>query len=348
MDPLLPATLRRAARLAARRSGGRVARGGRAVAAREERERVRLLYVGFTRARDHLILVARSGKDGPKTVWLDDLCSASGERLLDLPTDVAVDEVASVGVQGNDGQTVRVPARHWRLGQSPTTARLASTDPPCWFATPSPTEREPAPLWIAPSRAALEWEDLAVPGVGDAESTGSRLPLGSGKGVDWDTVGNTLHAFLAADVPELDAPERLDCARRLLSASQLEGLLAAESLLQAGDGLRRWVGRRWPAAIWHREVSIDSAVRTSRGERRIRGTIDLLLELPAGVVLIDHKSYPGGMATWREKAATFAPQIAAYAAALEAAGKSVVESWVSFAVAGGAVRILSGQLQAPA
>jgi ATP-dependent exoDNAse (exonuclease V) beta subunit len=46
---------------------------GRDVAVREDKERARLLYVGFTRTRDHLVLSARVGKSGAKTALLDAL-----------------------------------------------------------------------------------------------------------------------------------------------------------------------------------------------------------------------------------------------------------------------------------
>ena len=124
-----------------------------------------------------------------------------------------------------------------------------------------------------------------------------------------------------------------------VSTGVLLGVLAPEALLQSGDSLRRWVDGRWPGAIWRREISIDALIPAGAGARRVSGTIALLLETANGVVVIDHKSYPRAMNTWREKAATFAPQLAAYSEALTRAGKTVSERWVSFAVAGGAVRI---------
>ena len=89
-----------------------------------------------------------------------------------------------------------------------------------------------------------------------------------------------------------------------------------------------------------RSRSIAALVSSATGCRRIEGTIDLLLELPDGVVLVDHKTYPGGRDTWLTKAAEFGPQFAVYAEALRLAGKRVLEQWVSFAVAGGAVRMV--------
>jgi ATP-dependent helicase/nuclease subunit A len=311
---------------------------GQSVAQREERERVRLLYVGFTRARDHLILAARTTKTGPAVKWLDELCDGEGRPLLSLRAAPDAKDLSIVEVRGPDGRVTKVPARHWLLatgGEEP--ARLASADTHVWFAQPAGPPVERPTYWISPSQAATDWPDLAVPKVGEATSIGERLPLGDAKGVGWDVVGDTVHAFLAADVTGLIVQQRLDVAGRLLGASNLEGLLAPEALVRAGDQLRVWVESRWPGATWHREVTVTAAVSTPHGTRRVQGTIDLLLETPDGVVIIDHKSFPGAASQWAAKVEEFAPQLAAYAHVLQAAGKRVLGSFVHFTIGAGVV-----------
>lgn len=311
---------------------------GTAVATREARERVRLLYVGFTRARDHLILAARVGKQGPKTGWLDELCDRRREPLLVFPRDVSPNEEGDVSVREDNGTVRHWEARHWLLSgilQTPCSGERLRR----WIVAPDVEQSPPVSHWIAPSRAATDWPELPTLSVIEVVSTNARLPLGRDKGVEWDVVGDALHGFLAADIAGLAPQVRLAVARRLLASSGLLGLLSPESLLQSGDSLRNWVDSRWPEALWKREIAIDATVATSHGRRRIRGTIDLLLDTPAGAVIIDHKTYPGPMNTWRDRATTFAAQLAAYSVALRAAGQTVSECWVSFAVAGGAVRL---------
>jgi ATP-dependent helicase/nuclease subunit A len=312
---------------------------GLEVATREERERVRLLYVGFTRARDHLVLAARAGKSGLKTAWLDELSDDIRKPLLKLPTVVDATERATVGIRGRDGQLTQVAARHWLLSGSTEGIPLPSAESHRWVVSPEAATSDRPPYRIMPSRAATDWPDLPVSTVAEVESTGPPIPLGNSRGIDWDVVGNTLHAFLAADLLELDRGQRLERAQRLLAAADLLGLLAPEALVQAGDNLRKWVASRWPNAIWHREIPITAVIATPDGTRRITGIIDLLLETLDGVVIIDHKSYPGPEATWGKRALDFAPQIAAYAEALRMAGKRVAGQWVSFAVSGGVVRL---------
>ena len=318
---------------------------GLAVAAREERERVRLLYVGFTRARDHLIIAARIRKEAPAVAWLDELCDSKGQPLIHLPDVVAGVEGdgASIVISGLDGQTMSVPAlrRVLDMGTEPP-ARIRGDESHRWLAPPDAQPLDRPSYWIAPSSAVRDWPDLAPLEVGNAERIGSRLPLGDSKGVSWDVVGNVVHAFLAADVPELAADQRVHRASRLLAAAGLLELLAPAALLQAGDSVRAWVDRKWPGATWHREVPVSAVIATPMGSRRVEGTIDLLIETPDGVVIIDYKSWPGAQTTWQEKARELLPQIAAYAAVLRAAGKNVLSGWLGFVVGGGVVEVKVG------
>ena len=63
------------------------------------------------------------------------------------------------------------------------------------------------------------------------------------------------------------------------------------------------------------------------------------LETPGGVVVVDHKSYPGGADRWKDKAREFAPQLGAYAHVLAAGGKSVIAMYVHFTIGGGVARL---------
>nr|PZN23038.1 MAG: hypothetical protein DIU78_14600 [Pseudomonadota bacterium] len=312
---------------------------GRAMAEREERERVRLLYVGFTRARDHLVLAVRTRKEGYDADWLDELCDETGAPLVVLPSPSEIAEGSAVLRLGAEPELLRFPARCWTLSAAEPSIDRDSDRARPWFATVEGEQSRPG-YWVAPSRAREEWPDLPPLVPDEVVATGERLPLGSDRRVEWDVVGNVLHAFLAADLPELDATARRERAERLLAAAGLRSLLAPEALLRAGDTLRRWIDERWPTAVWHREVPITAVIPTPNGCRRVEGTIDLLLECNDGVVLIDHKTYPGSRDTWRDRAAEYGPQLAAYSEALRHAGKPVLEHWVSFAVAGGAVRLV--------
>jgi len=311
---------------------------GRAVADREERERVRLLYVGFTRARDHLVLAARLGKKGVSTDWLDELRHTSGEKLLELPCD----ESEGTVFLGEAGNQVRIAARVWKLssGNEPP-LRLDTDSRTLVFARPDAPKRTLQPYSIQPSRAAVDWLETVKPcEVIECRSIGERLTLGDTRGVDWSIVGNAIHDFLLADAHNLTEGTRRARAERILAASELLSVLGPDSLLRAGNQLRKWIESAWPGAMWYREMPVTVAITTPDGDRRLSGMMDLLLVTTDGAVIIDHKSYPGGEATWEEKAREHAPQLNAYAYALKASGLKVIAKWLHFPVSAGVARLV--------
>ncbi|MBX3259467.1 MAG: UvrD-helicase domain-containing protein [Labilithrix sp.] len=338
---------------------------GRLVALREEKERARLLYVGFTRARDHLVLAARVLKGSAKTAWLDALADVEGAPLVELPADAPDSAIGATRIRLPDAKTLDVATRVLRLGaERPESQEDAPL--PVWFArspdvtpalarspavTPalarSPDEASWPTYRIMPSAGASDWPELAARVTGARLGVVERLPHAialDGHSYDDDVLGNAVHAFLAADVEGLTAEARMDRAGALVEGWGVAGVVRAEALVAAGDTLRAWVAGRWPRARWHREISIEGAVPSEHGERRVSGIIDLLLETDAGYVVIDHKSFPGSTpAAWRAKCGAFIPQLAAYAIVLESGmAKRVLGCWVHLPVGGGMVEVVLG------
>jgi ATP-dependent exoDNAse (exonuclease V) beta subunit len=65
----------------------------------------------------------------------------------------------------------------------------------------------------------------------------------------------------------------------------------------------------------------------------MQGWIDLLLEMPDGYVIIDHKSYPGQ--DYEGLAPQYAPQLMAYKEAIEkATGRHVIETLLHLPING--------------
>jgi ATP-dependent helicase/nuclease subunit A len=162
-----------------------------------------------------------------------------------------------------------------------------------------------------------------------------------GKVAEYNVLGDAVHAFFAADVDGLTLESRVQRARRLLSSASLLGAVRAEALVEASERLTAFVKDRWPGAVWRREVAVDAVVSTAAGDRRIVGTIDLLLETSEGLVIVDHKTFPGRVeGAWRAKVVEFLPQFAAYAAALRTTRARPVRSgWVHLPAGGAMVQV---------
>jgi ATP-dependent exoDNAse (exonuclease V) beta subunit len=272
--------------------------------ARDRRERVRLLYVGFTRARDLLGLVAEVGKDGPKTRALDPLRDGAGLPRVGVPFD------ATPGLAELTAGAQRWPCAVATLDAVPPEGEAPPPAPAPWFA-PGPPLVAPREV-VNPSAEPLE-VSARVKGV---------APLGARGEVrgsqDFAAVGDAIHGFLAADVSGDEAARR-DLAQRMLDAHGVSVALAPETLLAAGDALRAWADARWPGATWHREWPLRARLDGAPA-RLLVGEADLVLETADGFVVVDHKSFPGSAAERdRRLVEEYAPQLAWYARVLERA-----------------------------
>lgn len=304
---------------------------GRRVAERERRERRRLLYVGFTRARDHLVLAVGMGARGARTAWLDELRAPDGSAALVLPTEASDGAVASIIAGGE-----RFACRVWRLhgdvrdDHAPAAAvRFARAVPPC--------PDRPA-FRITPSQAA---GDAAVGRrlrVRRVREIGAGLPMR--RDSNWEAIGHVVHGFLAADPGAGEPLARGAMARRLLAGHDVAAMISTTALIAMADRLSDTVAKHWPEARWVREVPVRAAVPAPHGLREIAGTIDLLLHVPGGVVLIDHKTYPAPDANAVARhAASFLPQLGIYARALEQCGQQVLACCIHFPIAGAWVEL---------
>lgn len=318
---------------------------GKRLAQRESRERVRLLYVGFTRAKDHLVIAIPVNKKGErKSAWLDELRDAQGP-LLELPEPDAT--AATLRVRGTQTDKGEFKTRVWQLSGSETVMPPSTDAARYWYETPTSrrvgvtatSPESPLRYVINPSEAVESGLALPSAKVVSSERLSHRLPFESPKGKTWDEVGNAIHAFLAADEAYLEPAERHALAGRILTASSLDGAFTSEALLAASNALRAFVTQRWPNAKWYREVPVAAVIDTPAGARAVQGTIDLWLETEDGGIVIDHKSFPGASAQWHEQALKHAPQLFTYGLALRAAGKRVLGYFVHFVIGGGVVEV---------
>lgn len=277
----------------------------RAVKRTEEQE-LRLLYVGWTRARDRLVLASRHGSLGGVLGLLK-----NGDGPLLTPLEDGRGKWAGVKVEAQLREaTAEVPAP-------------PEPKPDVGPLEPGPQEHPPA--WVTPSEAEGKGR------VEELVRIGERARIHGAH--EMDAVGTALHAFLAADRPEKLRAERLELARGCFERHGVAGAMAPEDVVAASDALVAWATQEWPQAKWHREWPVwqrrpDGSV--------IRGIADLVLELPDGFVVIDHKSAPGGDdEKVKAKAAGYAPQLAAYAEVIErATNKKCAGLYIHFGVLG--------------
>jgi ATP-dependent helicase/nuclease subunit A len=314
---------------------------GRRVAAREEQERARLLYVGFTRARDHLVLAVRSKplKNSTKVEkdWLDGLCDADGTSVLTLPTDAADGTRASIMLKRPDGSAFAIPTRVLRLKPEVEVATPPERTEIRWFA--SAQARARLGYRIRPSDEAVAWPEIeavaANAKLGAIHRFASAITLDETK-YQTDALGTAVHAFFAADVLGISEEERVARAKRLLGSAGLIGVIRAESVVRASDEFRSWLNAKWPDGRLRPEVRVSADVDTSEGARVADGIIDLLIETARGFVIVDHKTFPAkNESAIAARTLEYARQLAAYREMLmRAATKPVLGTFVHFPISG--------------
>jgi ATP-dependent exoDNAse (exonuclease V) beta subunit len=272
--------------------------------AEADKQELRLLYVGWTRARDRLVLAHGDGG------WMLDALEPPA-----MPETSGTIEWAGVkvDVQVRECEGVEEGADQ----REPDEAPVAT----------GPVEYPPA--FISPSTIERAAANVEVTVLGDR-----LLVMGE---PDMNELGQALHGFLAADRASLSRTERVRLAAESLSQWGQSGSLRPERMVEGSDTLMAWGHKLAPAAAWHRELPVDHLLPTGS---RLRGIADLVLEGDEGFWLVDHKSFPGAEQQGVEKAKTFAGQLEAYARALETAwGKPCRGMFVHLAVLGRVVRL---------
>jgi hypothetical protein len=270
----------------------------------DARERARLLYVAFTRARDLLVVAGAMKKGTPELDALESLRGANGRSVVAFPFGAQEGtEVVSVGdldlacrvraVSGGEVEQAAVEGapRPWYDG-------AAALKRPPEIAKPSSGVTEGA----EPGRIVRVWP-LA-----------GRVPLMGT--TDMGALGDTVHAFLAGDNT---AGDREAMASRLLTAYGVGGSLTPASLLRASDALKSFLDERYPGAVWRREWPLRARFSDRGHPRLLQGQVDLFLEQPDGFVLVDHKSFPGSDHERDARIVSHGAQLGAYAFFLERA-----------------------------
>lgn len=288
----------------------------RHISSQSEREALRVLYVGWTRARDRVVLAAQGGK------LLGGLLGTLSQIDPALVTDPGAGAPGFVEVKwaGHEFQLEVRPSQ-------PADAVDGHPEPGLLRLGRSPVERAPATL--APSSAAPRPAKFGVP---------VRLgaPLHMRGSVETDVLGTAVHAFFSADDPQRATEARLVIAAGLLDRHGVGQALHPADLLQLADRLWKWVATQFGHGHVVR-AEWPLGMRLGAGTH-VLGSADLIVESPEAVAVIDHKSM--GLAAATGQVEELAGQLFCYADALVRArpGKAV-SNWLHLPFEGVVVEV---------
>ncbi|MGG1401588.1 UvrD-helicase domain-containing protein [Bacillus salipaludis] len=317
-------------------------------------ENQRLMYVGMTRARDYLVLIAR---DFSKVGWLDELTDASGHPVLtnlgavdgnqdEVPLDnrdgkivvngeVFPSKVRELSIDEDAEQAIEITESAELVYVGKTEAAAGPFIPARFI--PSGQKSEQA---LGEVESNFQSETEVETNGSKIHRIGSRLPLSGNP--DMAILGDMVHAFLAADDRTKTKEERLKMAQAIRQRYGIHVLLE-DSLLEASDRLAQFISEQYPdLQAKHNEWPIH----LRKGLQKASGWIDLLLLTPKGWVIVDHKTFPGKEADWVSRASGYLPQLRTYAEALyKATGHPVYETWIHMPVVGAMIHFSEEDLR---
>lgn len=263
-------------------------------------EELRLLYVGWTRARDRLIVAGRA-----ETFTRASVLHGLRPSCFDL------------AAQTFRTGTSDVPLHVRNITELGELAPLEATS----AAGPIPRERVDYPPATC-SASTMEAEGHLV----RIARLGGRLNVG--EGADRSELGQAIHAFFAADRPDLEEPRRFQLATDLLQRWELPRTTPPVSLLEMSDRLLFWLRTEWTIVSLHREVPVTH--RLANGTL-VTGIADLLVETATGWIVVDHKTHvSASLDEMKDYATAVTGQLDALAGALRALGHTVAALVVHF------------------
>ncbi|WP_204126724.1 UvrD-helicase domain-containing protein [Pseudomonas ogarae] len=288
---------------------------GQAMQAEALAENKRLLYVGLTRARDINVALSFVRKSGPGRAWVGEIQGAA--ELLFGDSEI---------VTTLEGKQLSRLSKSWSKDECSAEPPSKAPEACHWFTARPRVQAEP--LWHRPSSASGGTFTVV-----ETDAVGVRLSL-AGK-PDMASLGTALHLCIArAGVLGGISPPDVE---RILKIWAVADSVDKDAVCTQTSAFQAWVAKRWPDCPVYVEVPIEA---NGPNGTRIRGRIDLLVELPDSWILMDHKSNPGGSARDEDLVAEHGPQLESYShALLNATGKPVSERWLYMPVAARAVRL---------
>jgi ATP-dependent exoDNAse (exonuclease V) beta subunit len=277
-------------------------------------EEIRLLYVGMTRARDHLVLVNPTSSGTEK---LDLLTNTDGVPQVALPASIS----SEIQVGGNSH-----PARVIDL------STLSPESHDSVAVTHASIERATihrSPLFVRPSEAGV----LGAYRVANVVELGPRVPITGNP--DMTILGEAVHAIFASDRPAQSTAERVSRAQKILDRWGVSEVVSSD-VIAAVDRFLAHLTANYPGASIRREVPVFARV----GEQIISGRIDVLVESDNWFAIFDHKSFPGNRAKREAAAVNYAPQIRLYADSVQCALKHECRGlYIHMPISGGLLEI---------
>lgn len=276
-------------------------------------EERRLLYVGFTRARDYLVSL---GNSKSKFTW-PLLCNA--------------------GCQTCDGDFIWHPDYLFDTMELTSSEISGETEVRTLEPWSFPKKKTFSDKYVSPSKAGHQAPARVIL---SEKFLGDRMEENIPKDQS-DICGTCIHRIFAAFDPDVDRKEMEEMAARIIAGMGLnEAFPSPESVIGSAAQFFKFMREEYgPGTPWHEYPFL---LRTGDGTI-VRGEMDLVWELPGRkCVLVDYKSYHENEnfedPSAKDKYYGYAPQLKYYKDTLEAGEYTVLDVLIYYFVQGRVIR----------
>lgn len=280
------------------------------------REEARLLYVGMTRARDYLVIPSR---ETPPTRWLNRVWQEGNEDFPSL--DPFTDETPWEW----NGEFVNIKTRVLEFDRE--FEEMEPVAEGLWFQ-----ENRVGRKIFPPERIDLNKPDHGITGFTTIRSVEAyATPLVLDENADRYAIAKALKAFFTADQVEYAPDQRKAMATGILKRFDVEAWLKEEELLKRSDAWQNWQIQHFSPNKHWRKLPLSYP----RADRRFETIIDLLLDTPQGLALIQNSGFAGQGDACKKKALDLGSWLAISKEGLQIAyDRPDIRTYVHFVCAG--------------
>jgi ATP-dependent exoDNAse (exonuclease V) beta subunit len=259
---------------------------------REQSESLRLLYVGFTRARDYLIVPFKSKS---QDCYLKAILENGISSFADLDN-FSADKIIPKSKLFNQ------PIRLWVTDYNDYADEVKNAD--------SVTEvyqgnkrKEYAPYYRTPS-GSLPVEDVSFKeGISIHNSFSDNKPDG-----ERSDFGTFIHRVFCAYKPTMNEDQIKDLINRLGVCYGFDKPVMQKELLYVVHEFYNWLAKEFTPGKIYNELPL----MMERDGQLVDGIADLVIETDHEIILIDYKTFIGDLAQMQWKAKTFSGQLKLY------------------------------------
>ena len=288
-------------------------------------ELARLLYVGVTRSRDHLITFAPKVED---MGWLKA---------------IGIESPGCKDINGGWGPlwgTGKPTAWITKVGRDLVDVQDVAPAIASLVTSSSKTQRKEK--YLSPSTAEGHAEGMKAELVFHREGEPVRVTVGSVPENRYALLGTCIHNIFAA-LREGNPAWNVDMTQKTVHRYGLQDVLPSpDEIIRAAEDLYVFLREKYgnPVAI-HRELPF--VYRKDSSGQIVTGEMDLVWETENGCVLVDFKNYPGYDDVLDKESRFYVgkyfTQMACYAEALEKAGKKIRSILIYYVIQGCCVEL---------